>query len=235
MVTLKARAVTQARLDALVAFGLACVLALWLTPLAARLATRIGLVDHRSSDRRLHTSPIPFGGGIAMFVAVAVPVLLLQPVAGRARARDPARRLRVRGGRPARRSLRDPPDRQVRRRARGGRHPGRRRGDDRPSDAAAAASTRPRRAAVPGDDALDRRADEQLQLHRRHGRPRGRASARSRPRRSRSSRSRSTAAARRCWRRRWRAPASASCATTSIRRASSWATPARSRSATCWR
>ena len=35
---------TQARLDALVAFGLACVLALWLTPLAARLATRIGLV-----------------------------------------------------------------------------------------------------------------------------------------------------------------------------------------------
>ena len=78
---------TQARLDALVAFGLACVLALWLTPIAARLATRIGLVDHRSSARRLHTSPIPFGGGIAMFVAVAVPVLLLSPsLGGRAHA-----------------------------------------------------------------------------------------------------------------------------------------------------
>ena len=79
--------VTQARLDALVAFALAGVLALWLTPLAARVATRFGLVDHRSSDRRLHSSPIPFGGGIAMFVAVAVPVLLLQPsLGGRAHA-----------------------------------------------------------------------------------------------------------------------------------------------------
>jgi UDP-GlcNAc:undecaprenyl-phosphate/decaprenyl-phosphate GlcNAc-1-phosphate transferase len=79
--------VTQARLDALVAFGLAGVLALWLTPLAAWAAARIGLVDHRSSARRLHSSPIPFGGGIAMFAAVAVPVLLLQPsLGGRAHA-----------------------------------------------------------------------------------------------------------------------------------------------------
>ncbi len=78
---------TQARLDALVAFTLACVLALWLTPLAARLAARIGLVDHRTSERRLHSRPIPFGGGIALFVAVAVPVLLLQPsLGGRAHA-----------------------------------------------------------------------------------------------------------------------------------------------------
>ena len=51
----------------------------------ARLA--VGLVDRRSSDRRLHTSPIPFGGGIAMFAAVAVPVLLLKPsLGGRAHA-----------------------------------------------------------------------------------------------------------------------------------------------------
>ena len=73
---------TQARLDALVAFTLATVLALWLTPLAARIAVRIGLVDHRTTARRLHTRPIPFGGGIAMFVAVAVPVLLLHPSLG---------------------------------------------------------------------------------------------------------------------------------------------------------
>jgi UDP-GlcNAc:undecaprenyl-phosphate GlcNAc-1-phosphate transferase len=79
--------VTQARLDALVAFGLACALALWLTPLAARVASHVGLVDRRSSDRRLHSRPVPFGGGIAMFVAVAVPVLLLQPsLGGRAHA-----------------------------------------------------------------------------------------------------------------------------------------------------
>ena len=104
--------VTQARLDALVAFALAGVLALWLTPIAARVATRFGLVDHRSSARRLHSEPIPFGGGIAMFIAVAIPVLLLQPVTGGPRARDPARRVRVRRGRPARRPLRDPPGRR---------------------------------------------------------------------------------------------------------------------------
>ena len=46
------------------------------------MASRVGLVDRRSSDRRLHSRPIPFGGGIAMFVAVAVPVLLLQPSLG---------------------------------------------------------------------------------------------------------------------------------------------------------
>jgi UDP-GlcNAc:undecaprenyl-phosphate GlcNAc-1-phosphate transferase len=74
--------VTQARLDALVAFALALALALWLTPLAARIALRVGLVDHRTSDRRLHTRPIPFGGGVAMFAAVAVPVLLLHPSLG---------------------------------------------------------------------------------------------------------------------------------------------------------
>ena len=78
---------TQARLDALVAFTLACALALWLTPLAARVAARTGLIDRRSSDRRMHSQPIPFGGGIAMFAAVAVPVLLLQPsLGGRAHA-----------------------------------------------------------------------------------------------------------------------------------------------------
>ena len=78
---------TQARLDAVVAFSLACALALWLTPLAARIAARVGLLDRRSSDRRLHTGPIPFGGGIAMFAAVAVPVLLLKPsLGGRAHA-----------------------------------------------------------------------------------------------------------------------------------------------------
>ncbi len=73
---------TQARLDALVAFGLALALALWLTPLAARVAAAVGLVDRRGDGRRLHTSAIPFGGGIAIAAAVAVPVLLLNPSLG---------------------------------------------------------------------------------------------------------------------------------------------------------
>ena len=119
--------------------------------------------------------------------------------------------------------------------SRGRRHPGRRGRHDRPHHAAVAAPARPRGAAVPRDDALDRGADEQLQLHRRHGRPRGRRGGDHRvdvrdPRALAQPRRRGP-----CWRLRWPARASASSGTTSTRRACSWATRARSRSATCWR
>ena len=87
LVTRQGAPVTQARLDALVAFGLACVLALWLTPLAAGSRPASGWSTAAARTGACTPSPIPFGGGIAMFVAVAVPVLLLQPsLGGRAHA-----------------------------------------------------------------------------------------------------------------------------------------------------
>ena len=61
------------------------------------------------------------------------------------------------------------------------------------------------------------------------------ASARSRRWRWRSSPSRSTATPPACWPRSPPAARSASCATASRRRRASWATPARTCSATCWR
>jgi len=46
------------------------------TFLARRVALRIGFVDRPTDDRRVHTSPTPYGGGAAMFVAFLVAMIV---------------------------------------------------------------------------------------------------------------------------------------------------------------
>ena len=72
---------TFAQQHALEALVLAFGLALGLTPLAALAARRVGLVD-RPGGRRLHRQAVPFGGGVAMLIAIAIPVTLLDPSLG---------------------------------------------------------------------------------------------------------------------------------------------------------
>jgi len=55
--------------------GLAFVLTLVLTPIVRRLAPRWGLVD-APAERKVHTDPMPMGGGIAIFAGVMAPMLL---------------------------------------------------------------------------------------------------------------------------------------------------------------
>lgn len=57
--------------DAVLAFAVALVTAALLTPLAARLAVRVGAVD-RPRDRGLATKDTPLLGGLAIFAAVIV-------------------------------------------------------------------------------------------------------------------------------------------------------------------
>ncbi|MFP4058740.1 MAG: glycosyltransferase family 4 protein [Candidatus Brocadiia bacterium] len=57
----------------LLAFLVPFALSLALTCLARRLAPRLGFVD-RPGGRKAHSRPVPLGGGVAMFVAWAVPV-----------------------------------------------------------------------------------------------------------------------------------------------------------------
>ena len=66
-------------LIALLATG---VVSFLLTPLAIRLAPRLGAVDHPSDERRVHQNPIPRTGGLAVaaaFVGVGVVGLVLAP------------------------------------------------------------------------------------------------------------------------------------------------------------
>ena len=51
-----------------IAFGVALLGALTLTPVVRRLALRSGLVD-MPGERRIHTAPLPLGGGVAMYAA----------------------------------------------------------------------------------------------------------------------------------------------------------------------
>ena len=49
---------------------------LLLTPLVRRMAPALGLVD-QPGDRKVHVTPTPMGGGIAVFLGVLVPALLI--------------------------------------------------------------------------------------------------------------------------------------------------------------
>ena len=59
----------------MVIFAAALVLAIGATPLARRLALRTGMVDQPNA-RKVHTSPIPLLGGVAMYGAFVLALIL---------------------------------------------------------------------------------------------------------------------------------------------------------------
>ena len=59
----------------LVIFGISLILSLILSPLIGRLGTRFGAVDIPSS-RKVHTKPIPRTGGLAIFIAFMLTLLI---------------------------------------------------------------------------------------------------------------------------------------------------------------
>jgi UDP-GlcNAc:undecaprenyl-phosphate GlcNAc-1-phosphate transferase len=61
-------------LPSLLAFGLATVLGLILTPVARRIALRVDMVDH-PVNRSMHTEPKPYLGGLAIYMAFMITAL----------------------------------------------------------------------------------------------------------------------------------------------------------------
>src|SRR4051812_27015935 len=60
---------------AILSFGLVSFAIAWLGTLAMkRLAPRVGLVD-KPGHRKIHHTPIPLGGGVAIFLAFTLPLL----------------------------------------------------------------------------------------------------------------------------------------------------------------
>jgi UDP-GlcNAc:undecaprenyl-phosphate/decaprenyl-phosphate GlcNAc-1-phosphate transferase len=53
---------------AVAAFVAAALISLWLTPFVRRLARRVDAIDH-PAERRVNTSPVPRGGGVAVAIA----------------------------------------------------------------------------------------------------------------------------------------------------------------------
>jgi UDP-GlcNAc:undecaprenyl-phosphate/decaprenyl-phosphate GlcNAc-1-phosphate transferase len=76
---------TPTSLDALFAFLVAGLLALFLTPLTTRLAVRVGAIDE-PNERSLHTSPMPKLGGLAILAGALVAGFIWLPWDGESRA-----------------------------------------------------------------------------------------------------------------------------------------------------
>ncbi len=70
--------------DGAVVWGLlgAALLVLFLTPLVARLAPRIGGIDDAKDRPRVHARPVPRIGGVAIVAGILVPAALLVDVEG---------------------------------------------------------------------------------------------------------------------------------------------------------
>jgi UDP-GlcNAc:undecaprenyl-phosphate GlcNAc-1-phosphate transferase len=62
------------------AFIFALVISYILTPFVKRLAWKAGAVDIPKDERRVHTKPIPRIGGLAIYIAFIVTVLITMPV-----------------------------------------------------------------------------------------------------------------------------------------------------------
>jgi UDP-GlcNAc:undecaprenyl-phosphate GlcNAc-1-phosphate transferase len=62
---------------AVVGFAVAFLLVVLLTPVVSLAAWRAGVLDHPGEDRRMHRRPLPRLGGLAIFVAIAIPSLAL--------------------------------------------------------------------------------------------------------------------------------------------------------------
>ena len=58
----------------LITFALSLLIAWALVPWFAKLAIRVGLVDNPDKSRKLHETPIPMVGGIAVFCTVSTVV-----------------------------------------------------------------------------------------------------------------------------------------------------------------
>ena len=63
-----------------VVFIMAAVVSLLMTPIARKLAFKIGAIDVPKDDRRVHNKPIPRMGGLAIYLGVVVSVLWMVPV-----------------------------------------------------------------------------------------------------------------------------------------------------------
>ncbi|SHH69437.1 UDP-GlcNAc:undecaprenyl-phosphate GlcNAc-1-phosphate transferase [Anaerosphaera aminiphila DSM 21120] len=57
-------------------FLVACLIAFILTPVAIKLAPKFGFMDIPKDSRRMHNKPIPLAGGVAIYIATIVAVLL---------------------------------------------------------------------------------------------------------------------------------------------------------------
>ena len=64
----------------IISLGIAFILALLFTPVAKKIAKKIGAIDIPKDARRVHHKPIPRLGGIAIYASFIITLLIMMPV-----------------------------------------------------------------------------------------------------------------------------------------------------------
>lgn len=64
----------------IIPFITATIISLFMTPIAKKVAKKIGAIDVPKDERRVHKKPIPLLGGLAIYVATIVSVLFYLPL-----------------------------------------------------------------------------------------------------------------------------------------------------------
>ena len=64
----------------LLPFFTATVISLIMTPFAKKIAYRVGAIDVPKDNRRVHKKPIPLLGGLAIYIATMVSILIFLPI-----------------------------------------------------------------------------------------------------------------------------------------------------------
>ena len=66
----------------IIPFIISVAISLFMTPVAKRLAVKVGAVDIPKDERRVHKKPMPLMGGVAIYASIIVTSLIFLPVDG---------------------------------------------------------------------------------------------------------------------------------------------------------
>ena len=64
----------------IVPFIISVAISLFMTPVARKLAIKLGAVDIPKDERRVHNKPMPLMGGLAIYIAILVSSLVFLPI-----------------------------------------------------------------------------------------------------------------------------------------------------------
>ncbi|SCL91097.1 glycosyltransferase family 4 protein [Sporanaerobacter sp. PP17-6a] len=64
----------------IISFFVAAVISMFMTPISKRIAIKVGAIDIPKDERRIHKKPIPLLGGLAIYTATMISILIFLPM-----------------------------------------------------------------------------------------------------------------------------------------------------------
>ena len=64
----------------IISFFVAAVISMFMTPISKKIAIKVGAIDIPKDERRIHKKPIPLLGGLAIYTATMISILIFLPM-----------------------------------------------------------------------------------------------------------------------------------------------------------